>query len=120
MKYLIAVAFVIGLSACTAEQAYRTAAEIGEASREVIEEKILVRQEYRSKQRDIINTMYKIEMSAADRAERGGKLEEARTHWEAAWMILETHMPTHEGLREKIRNFLGPRTIDVDVPLLPE
>ena len=120
MKYLIAVVFAIGLSACTAEQALRTAAEIGDAGMAVMEEKILVRQEYRSRQRAVIDAMYNTEMYAAEAAKNDGDIEKARTHWEAAWVILETHMPTLEGLKERVRNFLGSRTIDVGVPLAVE
>ncbi len=120
MKYLIATAFVVGLSACTVEQAYRTLSEVGDAGKAVVEENILVRQEYRAKQRDVIDAMYDTEMRAADLAERSGDIETAKTHWEAAWMILETHMPTLEGLRQRTRNFLGHDTIDIGVPLSVE
>lgn len=109
MKHLIIiVGLVLGLSACSAEQAYRTAAEIGDAGKAYIEEKIIVRQEYRARQRDIVDAAYNAEMRAADLAERNGDITGAQVHWERAWMILEEHMPALKSVREKIRSFLNP------------
>ena len=121
MKHLIAAALLIAsLSACTAEQAYRTAAEVGDAGKAYVEEKIIVRQEYRARQRDVVDAAYNAEMRAADLAERNGDIAKAKIHWEEAWIILENHMPILRSVKERIKGFFGSNPVDLGEALPSE
>lgn len=118
--FILTVLLTIVLTSCTAEQAYMTASEVGEAGKAYVKEKIVVRQQYRARQRDIVDATYNAEMRAADLAERNGDIISAKAHWEEAWMILEEHMPMLKSVREKIRDFFGSDSVDLGEALPSE
>ena len=91
----------LALGGCTAGQALQAAAGLGDAATAYVEEKVIVRQEYRAKQRDTVVAEYEAEMRAADTAERDGDMKTAKTHWAAARELLDRHMPSFKKLLGK-------------------
>ncbi len=100
-KLFYAVPLLILLGGCTIEQAYRAAADMGDAATAYVEERVIVRQEYRAKQRATVLAEYDAEMRAADAAERGDDMATAKKHWAAARELLDRHMPSLKKLLGK-------------------
>ena len=115
MKIYLSIILLLFLGACTTGQLYATVEERAGAGKAYLGEQVMVRQEYRAKERASVNAEYSAEMRAADEAERVGDMEKAKTHWAAARVVLKKHMPTLQAIRQKVGDFFDPPATDPNI-----